>query len=630
MSLPRYLLLDLTRKTSESYPVSEMFYRTYLGGKALAARILLAETKPGLDPLAPEMPLIVNTGPLTGTGAPASGRFNVTTKNVLTGGIASSNCGGNFGFKLRKAGWDGIIIRGRAEQPVYIEISEAGVKFHDARELWGKDTEQTQAMLPRQAGKLVIGPAGENLVHYASIVSQERVAGRCGVGAVMGAKNLKAVIAHGTADIPMSEPEKFRKFNRRWLERIRANKLTGEALPRYGTMGFISKGSTVGLLPVRNFSDSSFKGAENISGERYAETLLTRNFGCIACPIRCGRRQMIGDREVKGPEYETVGLLGANLDNDNLELIGRWNYTADLMGLDTISLGGTLGFAMELQARGLADLCVEFGKTDNINALIEDIAHRRGPGEELANGSRWLAEKYGGAEFAPHVKGMELPAYDPRRSVGLGLGYATSNRGACHLNGGYMVFLEALGPVNVNPQTAKGKAALTVLMQNMMEAISLSGVCLFTSMALFPNSLHRMRPSGALARMMGKTLERSAIMLGPVNRKPSLMKINTSLVPYPKALQYVTGIKMNLGAFLRAGEAGYNLERVFNLREGLKVDDDMLNERFLSTPQIPEREETIVPLADMLPAYYRNRGWDEAGAPTAAKLSQLGISDGDY
>lgn len=623
--LPRYLLVDLDRLSAEPYPISEDYFRLYLGGKALAARLLLDLLAAGTDPLAAENVLIVNTGPLTGTGAPASGRFNITTRNVLTGGIASSNCGGNFGIKLRRAGVDGLIIRGRAAKPAFIEVVGGRVKFHSAEHLWGKDTEETQQLLPAPYGKLVIGPAGENMVSYAAVISQQRAAARCGVGAVFGSKNLKAVIAYGVEQIPVADRRLFAKLNRRWLATVQANAYTSQALPRYGTMGFINKGNVTGVLPAKNFSQDGFAQAELISGEHYAKHYLTRNYGCVGCPIRCGRRQMLDGREVKGPEYETVGLLGPNLLNHSLERISRWNQLADALGLDTISLGGTLGFAMELKERGLADLGVGFDDLDSVGRAIADIASRRGKGDELANGSRWLADKYGGHQFAPHARGMEMAAYDPRRSVGLGLGYATSNRGACHLNGGYMVFLEALGPLTIDAQTPRGKAALTVLMQNTMEAISLSGMCLFTSMAMFPNSLQRLRPYGKVMKAIARAMAASGSIVGWLNNHPGVVGFNIGLVPYPAAIRAVTGLKLSLGKFILLGERSYNLERLFNVREGVAGSEDKLCRRMTAEPKTEGRSETAVPLNKMLPQYYRIRGWDSQGVPSGKKLAQLGI-----
>ncbi len=624
MRLPRYLDIDLSAGTIKPYPISEAIFRKYVGGKILAARIMLAETRPGTDAFAPENIIVVNTGPLTATGVPSSGRFNITTKNVLTGGIGTSNCGGNFGIKLRRAGIDGLIIRGRARQPVYIEVTGGKAHIHQAGHLWGLDTEAVQTKLPGEYGKIVIGPAGENLVRYACVLSQERVAGRCGAGAVMGSKNLKAIIAFGAAQVAAANPPALAKLTKRWTAALRANAMTGKALPKYGTVGFLAKGYKAGFVPVKNFSQPQFDQAHEFTGEGYARDILTRNTGCVGCPIRCGRKQMEGEKEIKGPEYETAGLLGPNLLNASFKRVGHWNYLADRLGLDTISLGGTLGFAMELKERGLADLGVDFVDLDSIPQIIEDIALRRGHGDELANGSAWLAKKYGGLDFAPQVKGMEMAAYDPRRSVGLGLGYATSNRGACHLNGGYMIFLEAMGPMSINPQSPRSKPALTMMMQNLMEAISASGVCLFTSMAVFPNALYNMAPGSRMRRLISRIMSRSGRVVQLLNSRPRLAAINLSLIPYPQALALATGMNMNLGRFLELGERGYNLERLYNLREGLRGKDE-LPKRMVSEPQDPQRPETIVPLAAMLGGYYRCRGWNEEGAPTAKKLKQLGI-----
>ncbi|MDD3074192.1 MAG: aldehyde ferredoxin oxidoreductase family protein [Eubacteriales bacterium] len=624
MRLPRYLDIDLSAGTVMPYPISEEIFRKYVGGKILAARIMLAETRPGIDPFEPENIIVVNTGPLTATGVPSSGRFNITTKNVLTGGIGTSNCGGNFGIKLRRAGIDGLIIRGRARQPVYIEVTGGNGHIHQAGHLWGLDTEAVQTKLPGEYGKIVIGPAGENLVRYACALSQERVAGRCGAGAVMGSKNLKAIIAFGAAQVAVANPPALAKLTKKWTAALRANAMTGEALPKYGTVGFLAKGYKAGFVPVKNFSQPQFDQAHEFTGEGYARDLLTRNTGCVGCPIRCGRKQMEGEKEIKGPEYETAGLLGPNLLNASFKQVGHWNYLADRLGLDTISLGGTLGFAMELKERGLADLGVDFADLDSIPQIIEDIALRRGHGDELANGSAWLAKKYGGLDFAPQVKGMEMAAYDPRRSVGLGLGYATSNRGACHLNGGYMIFLEVMGPMSINPQSPRSKPALTMMMQNLMEAISASGVCLFTSMAVFPNALYNMAPGSRMRRLISRIMSRSGRVVQLLNSRPRLAAINLSLIPYPQALALATGMNMNLGRFLELGERGYNLERLYNLREGLRGKDE-LPKRMVSEPQDPQRPETIVPLAAMLGGYYRCRGWNEEGAPTAKKLKQLGI-----
>ncbi len=627
MELPRYVEVDLSTGIIKSYPVSEEYFERYLGGKALAARILFDELPSGVDPLSPGNILIINTGPLTGTGAPSSSRFNVTTKNVLTGGIASSNCGGTFGVRLRRAGFDGLIIRGKAEQPSYIEIIDGEIKIKDATGLWGLNSEETRLQFDHRYGTLVIGPAGENQVKYACAVSGERVIGRCGVGAVMGSKNLKALVAFGKGEIPLAHREPFREFNRKWIKLLQGHESTGQIMPRYGTANFVKKMNAAGILPTRNYQRGRFDRADEISGEYMAEKYLTRNSGCLSCPIRCERRVMLGDREVKGPEYETLGMLGSNLENADLEMINIWNHQADLLGLDTISLGGVLGFAMELQERGIKDFGLRFGETAGITEAINKIAYREGEYSDLADGVKALAAKYGGQEFAIHSKGLELAAYDPRKAVGMGLGYATANRGGCHLNAGYLVFLEALGPLFINSQTSKGKPALAVLFQNGMEAISAAGFCLFTSFTLVPNIIYRMKPEGAAIKLLGSSMIGSRFLLGKLgNLLPGAMPFNSLfLFPHAEAIRLATGIKMTTGRFLQLGERCFNMERMFNIREGLSAADDTLPGRLTSEPIDPACIDSKVDLSSMLPLYYEIRGWTKEGSPTTRKLKQLQI-----
>lgn len=627
MELPRYAEVDLSTGEIKDYPISRDCFECYLGGKALAARILYDVLPPGVAPLSPENVLIINTGPLTGTGAPSSGRFNVTTKNVLTGGIASSNCGGALGARLRRAGYEGLIIRGRAASPSFIEVVDGQIRIRDASDMWGLNTEETRLRFGREYGTLVIGPAGENQVRYACAVSGERVIGRCGVGAVMGSKNLKAVVAAGKKKIPLAEPEAFREFSRRWVKLLQAHTSTGEILPRYGTANFVRKMNDAGILPTRNYQRGKFEEADRISGEYLAEKHLIRNSGCPGCPIRCERRVMLGDKEVKGPEYETLGMLGSNLENSDLEMIKAWNHQADLLGLDTISLGSVLGFAMELQERGIKDFGLRFGETAGIAEVINKITYREGEYSDLADGVKALADKYGGREFAIHSKGLELAAYDPRKAVGMGLGYATANRGGCHLNGGYLVFLEALGPLFIDALTDKGKPALAVLFQNGMEAISAAGSCLFTSFTLVPDLIYKMNPGGAALKLLGKSMIGSRFLLERTGGLlPYLLPFNSLyLFPHAQAVRLATGIKMTTGKFLQLGERSFNMERVFNIREGINGTEDSLPRRLTDEAMDPARSDSKVDLSAMLPLYYKIRGWDKAGQPTTNKLRQLQI-----
>ena len=623
----KWLDIDLTAGKTREYEVSDEYRRLYLGGKSLAARILYDATPRGVDPLGPENVLIVCTGPLTGSGGPCTSRFNATTKSPLSGTIVSSNCGGDFGIYLKRAGLDGIILRGKAESPVWVHIDEGSVEFRSADELWGLNTEETQEKLPAKAGKIVIGPAGENEVLYSAIISGERVLGRGGVGAVMGSKNLKAVTATGRSKVPIADEEKFKGAIKKWVGLLKKHPVTSEILPSYGTSVYINPCSETNTLPTRNFSSGHFEYANDISGETLAETKLTKNFGCLTCPIKCGRRVMVDEKEVKGPEYETMGLLGSNLGNRDLQKICDWNYIADLMGLDTISLGNTLGFAMELNERGLWGNGLSFGKTEGISDVIEDIAHRRGIGDDLAQGVRKLAEKYGGEEFAIHVKGLEIPSYEPRGAVGHGLGYAVADRGGCHIAGGYVIYFEANGPLTMDPLTTRSKPQFVALMQDILDAISSSGTCQFTSFTALPPALLRLGPTSRVAWVVAKVLEWSGPLIGLVTRHARVLfpfPVPVSAVPHVKILSTLTGMRVTLGDFITFGERSVNMARLYNVREGITVKDDTLPDRLTKEPQAGGTE-SVVPLKQMLRVYYRVRGWDERGLPKPRTLRNLGI-----
>lgn len=624
-----FLEVDLSSGEVGRYEVADRDREKFMGGKALATKILLEITEPGIDPYSGENPLIINTGPLTGSGAPCTSRFNVTTKSPLTGGLCHSNSGGNFGIHLKRAGYDGVIVRGKAASPVYLEIGEDDVNIRDAAELWGKDTEETQEALPKGAGKVVIGPAGENLVRYASLISQERAAGRAGAGAVMGSKNLKAIVASGRQKVPVARPEEFKKAVKGWIKILKEHPTTGETLPRFGTAGFVSKLNVCNTLPTRNFSAGSFEHAEEISGETLAEKHLEKNFGCVSCTIRCGRRVRVGGKLVKGPEFETVGMFGSNIANRDLGAICEWNRVLDLLGYDTISAGNTLAFAMELNQRGLWDNGLEFGKTDGITELLNDIAYRRGLGGDLADGVRRLAEKYGGMEFAMQVKGLEMAAYEPRGSVGMGIGYAIGSRGACHLDCGYLVFLERLGPINVDPYDTRSKPALAVMQMNMLDAISVSGNCLFTSYASIPAAAHSIQPFGAAAKMISRAMGSTHLILDHMGKVPaSMLAFHVfGFLPHTTVISKLTGMNMTLGNFIVVGERSVNLARLYNLREGIGAGEDTLPERCTSELQDESNPRSRVRLEKMLKKYYRVRGWNSKGVPGRSKLRMLGLEN---
>jgi aldehyde:ferredoxin oxidoreductase len=630
--LPLYARIDLSTGKIEDFPISKEYFKKFVGGKTMAAKILLDLMPPGIDPFDPRSVIIVNTGPLNGTGAPSSSRFNMTFKNVLTGGIASSNCGGNFGFMLKRAGYDGLIISGKAPSPSRIEIIDGKISILSAEELWGMDTEKTQEELQAHHGKLVIGPAGENLVRYASAASGERVAGRCGSGAALGSKNLKALSAFGTRLPSLHNPKKFKRFLKKWIVFLRNHPMTGDALPHYGSMGLMNKANASNALPTHNFKYGYSDTADKVSGETLAETLLVRNSGCVSCPIRCERRVIKEGREIKGPEYETAGFFGPNMDASNMEDVIDLNYTCDLLGMDTISAASTIAFAMELKEKGMADFGVEFGNVKNLNELLYKIARREGgaegkdPPSDLAEGSKRMSEKYGGAEFAMNAKGLEMASYEPRRSVGMGLGYAVSNRGGCHLNGGYLALLESVGVISANAQDPHGKAELTVFMQDALEAVSAGGFCLFSAQTFIPSIFFHLGPNHFVTRLVGKvlTLAGGAVRL-MLAAKPLLRFNSFFLLPHAEAIRLATGLPMYTGSFLKFGERSYNLERLFNVREGLDSKSDSLPERLTKNPQRSEMPDTVVPLDKMLPLYYKVRGWDKNGRPSRRKQRSLGI-----
>ncbi|MCL2276824.1 MAG: aldehyde ferredoxin oxidoreductase family protein [Treponema sp.] len=639
ISLPCYAKIDLTSGKIKEYPISWDYYKNYIGGKSLAARLLYDLMPRGLDPLDPAAVIIINTGPLNGTGAPSSSRFNMTFKNVLTGGIASSNCGGTFGFMLKRSGFDGLIITGRALKPSRVEIIDGEISIIPADDLWGLDTETVQEKLPAFHGKLVIGPAGENLVRYACAASGERVAGRCGSGAALGSKNLKAINAYGSKSPVIANPKKFYAYIKKWTKFIKNHPMTGQALPRYGSSGLVNKANATGALPSRNFYYGHDPDADKVSGETLAETELVRNSGCVSCPIRCERRVKKnlsgenGSHEIKGPEYETVGFFGPNIGANDLRKVIDLNYICDSLGMDTISAASTIAFAMELKEKGIADFNLDFGKTDNIEDILKKTAYREGIYSDLANGSKWMSEKYGGKEFAMHSKGLEMASYEPRRSVGMGLGYATSNRGGCHLNGGYMALLESIGVLSTDAHHP-GKAELTVFLQDGLEAISSAGFCLFSGQTFVPAIFFHLGPHHIVTRITGKIATHAGGLVRLLLGIKPVMRFNTFfLFPHAEALRLATGLQMYTGDFLIFGERTYNLERLFNLREGLTSSDDSLPDRLTKTPQ-PNRnpnEEAnpkhIVPLESMLKKYYKTRGWDKNGVPLKKKLKKLGINN---
>ena len=618
----KVLFADLSKQTYGEFPWTDEDRRRTLGGKVMAADILLHHITPEMKAFDEDNWLVITTGPLTGTGCPNTSRFNISTISPLTGIVTSSNCGGDFGLALKRAGYDAAVITGKSEKPVHLRITEKEVVFEDASNLWGMTTGETQNNLHRAQGKLAIGPAGENKVLYACVFSGERTAGRGGVGAVFGDKKLKAVTAFGTKLPPLANRQKLKELNVKWTKLLQTHPLTGRQLPKLGTAGLVSPMQAHSILATKNFSAGRFDDFEKISGEELAENHLVSNAACTTCVIRCARMCKVDDKVVKGPELETLGLLGANILNNDIEKIIRWNYEIDELGMDSISCAGSVAFAMELAEKGVHDFGVHFGETENLSQMFHDIAYRQGEGNYLADGSKRMSDIFGGKEYAIHAKGMELAAYEPRHAVGHGLGYATSNRGGCHLNAGYMVVVEGLG-LEVDSLTPHGKAALAITFQNLMEAVSACGSCMFTSYAVLPGFLID-KPNMKLTRIILTAFPYVGPVVNLLNHFTKVPQLNIPLVPHGNAVKFATGMKSNLAKLLTWGAYGYNAERIANIILGQKADADKLPKRLTDELQNPNNPKTKVPLEQMKKVYYRARGWKK-GIPTWHRLKSLGI-----
>ena len=625
--------VNLTTQRTREYPWTDKDRELFIGGKILAARILEQNLKGNEQALSDENIIVIATGPLTGTGAPSSSRFDISTLSPQTGILASSNCGGTFGYNMKKAGYDALILRGRCPEHTWLEIHNSKFVFHNADDLWGLKATPCQDKLiekmeeirgcKAEFGKLCIGPAGENLVRYAAVISDERAAGRTGVGSVFGYKNLKAITISGNHEIPIYDKEKTVEWTRKWFKYLRNHPLTGNQLPRLGTAGLVSSMQMRGILASKNYTYGQYEHFDKVNGETLAEEFNIVNKGCLTCPIKCARTVNVEGREVKGPELEILGLLGGGILNQDLYSINKWNNELDELGMDTISAASTLGWAMEANEKGIWDNGLKWGEIDGISQLWDDIAHRRGIGDELAEGSKRLSEKYGGKEFAIQSKGLELAAYEPRRAVGQGLGYAVSNRGGCHINGGYLVILEGLG-LNTNSLTPKGKADFCMMFQNLMECISGSGQCLFTSYAFFPGFLIT-RPNGIITKTVNAAIPYLGWAIRIANKCPEIMAIHLPVFHHTRMIKYSTGMKMNFGKYIRCGERGYTLERYVNTKFGISAENDKLPKKLTDVPQDPKNPNTKVPLEVMKQTYYKARGWDKNGIPTDRLLKRLKI-----
>jgi len=573
--------------------------RLFIGGRGYGEKIIYEEVKPTIDPFSPENKVVVATGPTGGTNAPASGRTMVITKGALSGAIACSNVGGFFGDELKRAGYDMIIIEGKAKEPMYLWINNDSVELKSAQHLWGKKISEVDQIMKQETDKkarvMTIGPAGVKLSLISGVMFDiNRTSGRTGVGAVVGSKNFLGVAVRGTKKVEVSNPEEFKKAASNARKLIKDHPVGGQGLPTYGTAILVNIINDVGGYPTRNAQDAYFPTADNTGGESMVKKTLIKKGACARCPIACGRITEIREGKYKGdsgegPEYETTWSLGAMCGVDDLNAITEAHYLCNEYGLDAIAAGSTIACAMELYEKGYiperdTPFPIKFGDADAVVKLVQMMGEREGIGDLLAQGSYRLAEHYGHPELSMSVKKQEFPAYDPRAIKGIGLNYATSNRGACHVRG-YTISSEILGwPVQIDRLKYEGKAELTKAFQDTTAVIDSSGMCLFTFFG------------------MGKISD------------------------YGSILRAVTGFSYSDDELMKAGERIWNLERLFNLKAGFTKEDDTLPKRILEEPipAGPSKGE-VSELHRMLPEYYKLRGWDEEGRPTKEKIKELGL-----
>jgi aldehyde:ferredoxin oxidoreductase len=610
------LRVNLRTKSIKKEPLDKKIAKTYLGSKGLSAYILFNELKPGINPLGPENRLVFMTGPLTGTTAPMPNRFSVSAKSPLTNTWCDSHCGGSWAPELKFAGYDGIVFEDKSPEPVYLSIVDDTVKILYAKFVWGADTYSTERVLKdkhcsdRMPRVACIGPAGERQALLAAVMSEVRAAGRGGMGAVMGSKNLKAVVVTGhkykQKDFA-AKAEALSKAVKSCYTILSQNKVTGPArggrLSLYGTANIIGDINTAGGFPTRNFQTGMFEHVSDLKGETYAEKLWIPHNApgtrpCYGCPILCAHVALVKEGKYagtfdEGPEYETIWAFGPQCGVSDREAIARADYLCDYYGLDTISVGNTVGFLMECYEKGLitsedtAGIDLRFGNSDGMVAAVDLAGQGIGKlGELVSNGVKKAAERIGsGSEkFAIHSKGLELPAYCPRAGQGMGLNYAVGDRGACHLHA-WTAGSEMMQPPSADPRTIEGKAQAVRNLVNETNAVwDSTGVCRFHGWGVSPENIFEM-------------------------------------------VSAATGFGYrDVGALMEIGERIDNLTRAFNVREGFSKKDDALAYRLLKEP-LPEGpcKGQVVRLDEMLTEYYRLSGWDAEGKPTKQKLAELGL-----
>jgi len=601
----RLLRVNLSRGTAEVETIPAETCELFVGGRGFGISYLYREQPPNVDPLGGENRLIFVAGPLAGTQAQSVSRWMVVTKSPLTGAYARSVAGADFGAWLRFAGYEALLVEDKAEKPVYLHLTRDGCTIHKADELWGTDTRKAQDLLRQRHGERTrvacIGPAGERLVRYAAIVSGRRTASRCGVGTVMGSKNLKAVAITADRIVRLHNPDLFKELAKEQNRLFRASEKFAQHR-EWGTTETQNITNTLGIYPTRNFRYGQQKNGEKIYGEEYRK-LRTGDFGCYNCSARCGKAHTVTAGEYagawsEGPEYESIWAFTAPIDSTSIEASIRADGRCDDLGLDTISAGSSVGFAYELYERGIIDrkdtdgLELVYGNHQTMVKLIEKIAAREGFGDVLAEGTVRAAGKIGrGAEvYAMQAKGMELPAYEPRGSKSQGFNYATSNIGGSHCYGyAHQEVFGATIPRPVNRFAEVENADIVIANQNTTAMGEVGIVCSFA------------RAWGWFPQVYGKLLAAA------------------------------TGIEQlaDLNYLFRVGDRIVNLERAFIAREGFSRKEDRLPDRILKEPLhtygAPGEGEVVRELEKFLDRYYELRGWTEKGVPTARKLDELGL-----
>jgi aldehyde:ferredoxin oxidoreductase len=590
--------LNLTTGEKTEFIIPKEWERDYLGGASLAARLLYPEITKELDPFSPEAPLLFLNGPLSGTAGPAVGRFVVCGKSPATGLWAESNCGGFWGPELRFCGYDGVWITGKAGKPVYLWINNGILEVKKADAIWGKDTYESQDYIKNEIGVLsahilTIGPAGEKGVLFAGLLCDHgRAAGRTGLGAVAGSKNLKAIAVKGMNKIPLARPEEFALI-RSTANRALKNDNLSHVFHDLGTASVADYADYLGSMPKKYFHSGTFEGAVKVSGSTMAETILVGTSACHACVIACGRVVRLEDgAKRKGPEYETIVSFGPNLLNDDLIAITRLGELCDRHGMDTISAGGTIGLAFHLFEKGVittedtGGLILKWGDIKIIEELLQLTARREGIGEYLALGSKRFGQHYGAENEAVQVNGLEVAYHDPRAFSGMALVYATSPRGACHNQSDYFKVDmgqadNSIGLEFFDRHVGEDKAANVVRHQNWVTVFNALVMCVFANV--------------------------------PVETVTGL--INSAC-----------GLNLSMEGLFYAGERGWNLKRAINHRLGLTRENDKLPKALLEPYMEGGAAGYVPPINEMLVSYYRARGWDQkTGKPTPEKLNELGL-----